>query len=54
MVAGLGRKGHAVGDIPGIRFLIFLIKYFFFIFFKLFIDLKLFLLREFLLKHSPI
>ena len=20
MVAGLGRKGHAVGDIPGIRF----------------------------------
>ena len=22
MVAGLGRKGHAVGDIPGIRFFI--------------------------------
>jgi len=26
MVAGLGRKGHAVGDIPGVRFKIIAVK----------------------------
>lgn len=26
MVAGLGRSGHAVGDIPGVRFKIIAVK----------------------------
>jgi len=26
LVAGLGRKGHAVGDIPGVRFKIIAVK----------------------------
>ncbi len=26
MVAGLGRKGHAVGDIPGVRFKVIAVK----------------------------
>lgn len=26
MIAGLGRKGHAVGDLPGIRFKVIAVK----------------------------
>jgi len=26
LVAGLGRKGHAVGDIPGVRFKVIAVK----------------------------